>query len=88
MAVAGDFNTISLKNLNPAGDGRTPYERLKAPTSGLRGPKGTCGDASRERSAVRGGFPVAEATILATTSLMLHGMAGFQSIHQSFNQSI
>ena len=31
---------------------------------------------TRERSAVRGGFPVAEATIQATTSLPLHGMAG------------
>ena len=30
-------NTISLKKLNPAGDGQTPDERLKAPTSGLRG---------------------------------------------------
>ena len=30
-------NTISLKKLNPAGDGRTPDERLKAPASGLRG---------------------------------------------------
>ena len=30
-------NTISLKKLNPAWDGHTPDERLKAPTSGLRG---------------------------------------------------
>ena len=29
--------TISLKKLNPAGDGHTPDESLKAPTSGLRG---------------------------------------------------
>ena len=30
-------NAISLKKLTPAGDGHTPDERLKAPTSGLRG---------------------------------------------------
>ena len=30
-------NTISLKKLNPAWDGRAPDERLKAPASGLRG---------------------------------------------------
>ena len=53
-------NAISLKKLNPAGDGHTPDERLKAPTSGLRGSR------SRKRgSEARGGFPVAEATIQA-----------------------
>ena len=39
------------------------------------------GDASRgleKRSAVPGGFPVAEAKVQATTSLTLHGMAGFK----------
>ena len=67
-------NTISLKNMNPAGDGRTPDERLKAPTSGLRGSR-----RRRKRgSEAPGGFPVAEATIQATTSLPLHGMAGFK----------
>ena len=30
-------NAISLRKLNPAWDGHTPDERLKAPTSGLRG---------------------------------------------------
>ena len=39
------------------------------------------GNASRgleKRSAVQGGFPVAEAKVQATTSLTLHGMAGFK----------
>ena len=62
------------EKVNPAGDGHTPDERLKAPTSGLRG--------SRRRfprgSEAPGAFPVAEATIQATTSLPLHGMAGFK----------
>ena len=69
-------NAISLKKLNPAGDGHTPDERLKAPTSGLRG--------SRKRwkrgSEAPGGFPIAEATIQATTSLPLHGMAGLYGL--------
>ena len=67
-------NTISLKKLNPAGDGHTPDEHLKAPTSGLRGSRRRF----PKRSAAPGGFPVAEATIQATTSLPLHGMAGFK----------
>ena len=39
------------------------------------------GNASRgleKRSAVQGGFPVAEAKVQATTSLTLHGMAGLK----------
>ena len=39
------------------------------------------GDASRgseEGSAAPGGFPVAEAKVQATTSVTLHGMAGFK----------
>ena len=41
------------------------------------------GNASRgleKRSAVQGGFPVAEATVQATTSLPLHGMAGLYGL--------
>ena len=67
-------NAISLKKLNPAGDGHAPDERLKAPTSGLRGSRRRL----PRRSEAPGGFPVAEATIQATTSLPLHGMAGFK----------
>ena len=55
-------------------DGHTPDERLKAPTSGLRGSRKGF---SRVGRGV-GGFPLAEATIQATTSLPLHGMAGFK----------
>ena len=41
------------------------------------------GNASRgleKRSAVQGGFPVAEAKVQATTSLTLHGMAGLYGL--------
>ena len=41
------------------------------------------GNASRgleKRSAVQGGFPVAEAKVQATTSLPLHGMAGLYGL--------
>ena len=75
-------NTISLKKLNPAWDGHTPDERLKAPTSGLRWGKGHRGDPNDASYAVGGPgrLPrVAEAknlTVQATTSLTLHGMAG------------
>ena len=43
------------------------------------------GNASRgleKRSAVQGGFPVAEAKVQATTSLTLHGMAGCMGFAQ------
>ena len=54
------------------------------PMSAWRLPPVACevpGNASRgleKRSAVQGGFPVAEAKVQATTSLPLHGMAGFK----------
>ena len=39
---------------------------------------GNASRGSEKRSAVQGGFPVAEAKVQATTSLTLHGMAGFK----------
>ena len=39
---------------------------------------GNASRGSEKRSAAPGGFPVAEAKVQATSSLPLHGMAGFK----------
>ena len=41
---------------------------------------GNASRGSEKRSAVQGGFPVAEAKVQATTSLTLHGMAGLYGL--------
>ena len=40
----------------------------------------TLPEGGKRRSAAPGGFPVAEAKVQATTSLTLHGMAGFKGL--------
>ena len=65
-------NTISLKKLNPAGDGCKIEGSHQWPARFQE----TLPRGSEEGSAAPGGFPVAEAKVQATTSLTLHGMAG------------
>ena len=55
-------NIISLKKLNPAGDGHSPDERLKAPTHGLRGSRKRC-PRGRNRVGGSGSSPINKAKI-------------------------
>ena len=74
------FATLFLwKSWILPGTGAPPMSAWRLPPVACEVP----GNASRgleKRSAVQGGFPVAEAKVQATTSLPLHGMAGLYGL--------